>query len=295
MRVLHFVCAICLAALLANRVSAETVTLDVDGLSRSYEIHVPESVSAETKPPLLIVLHGTGSTGAQMEQLGRFAQDAADKGFVLAAPNSLGRAFNEGSGRGGPDVKDVDDVSFIEAVAADVRRQTAIDESRQFVAGFSSGGAMAQRMALQSDYPWAAIAAVAGHLWIPAEGAMRPTNLLLLWGMDDPLNPAEGGVVPYPQSGVTLDKPPPSATHLKWADLLECYEGEFAETAPFAGTKKLSIDTCYEGAQLDAYFVGGLGHHWPGGTPVPLPPEIVGPYAEPFVLNEVMWDFFEGR
>ncbi len=273
----------------------QTVDLPAGGAARSYEVFVPENADAAAPPPLLMVLHGTGSTGAQMIDLGKFEGFAAAKGIVLAAPNALGRAFNEGSGRGGAEVNGVDDVAFIEAVADDIRARTAIDTGRMFLAGFSSGGAMAQRMALQSDYAWAAIAAVAAHLWVPAEGANRPTNLLLLWGMEDPLNPKEGGVVPYPQSGVTLDKPAPQATHLKWADLLECYEGDFAEATPFPATTRLFIDTCYDGARLEAYFVDGLGHHWPGGGALPLPVEMVGPYAEPFGLNEVMWEFFDGR
>ena len=267
----------------------------VNGAERRYDFFVPKSAASESAVPLLVVLHGTGSNGAQMATLGRFERHAERKGFVLVAPHSLGRAFNEGSGRGGPDVKGVDDVAFIETTADAVRNRVKIDPSKMFLTGFSSGGAMAQRMALQSDYSWAAIAAVAGHLWVPAEGAKRPTNLLLFWGMDDPLNPKIGGAVPYPQSGVTLDKPSPSATHLKWADLLECYEGEFVETTPFPNTKKLSIDTCYEGAQLDAYFANGLGHQWPGGTPLPFPESAVGPYTDQFDLTDVIWEFFSAR
>lgn len=277
------------------KTGAQNVTLDVEGRSRSYEAYIPANIAGQKVSPLLIVLHGTGSTGQQMMALGRFKDHAEENGYVLVAPNALGRAFNEGSGRGGPDVIGLNDVAFIEALAKDVQQRADIDDTKMFIAGFSSGGSMAQRMALQSDYPWAAIAAVAGHLWVPAEGAKRPTNLFLLWGMDDPLNPRDGGAVPYTQIGVTLNKPSPGATHLKWADLLECYEGEFSETVPVQDTKKLSIDTCYDGARLDAYFVGGLGHQWPGGTPLTLPPEIAGPYTEPFNLTDLIWDFFLDR
>ncbi len=270
------------------------IQLNGAGTARSYQVFVPEKTGGQKPSPMLIVLHGTGSNGTQMLALGGFQDHAAEQGYILVAPNSLGLAFNEGSGRGGPDVKGVDDVAFIEAVADHIRARANIDGDRMFLAGFSSGGAMAQRMALQSDYPWAAITAVAGHLWVPAEGAKRPTDLLLVWGMADPLNPKDGGPVEYARSGVTLDKPSPSATHLKWADLLECYEGEFTESAPFQNTQKLSIDTCYEGKRLDAYFIDGFGHHWPGAGALPLPPEVVGPYTETFQLTKVMWEFFEG-
>ncbi len=261
----------------ALKVGSNTIELQVGGKPRSYMAQVPNSYELNKPVPLVVVLHGTGGTPKRILSLGHFYKYVELRGFIAVGPSSLGRAFNEGSGRGGPEVKEVDDVAFIEAVIDDVRKRAEIDPARIFLAGFSSGASMAQRVVLESSYDIAAVVAPAGHLWAPERTPVRARPLLLMWGTADKLNPMRGGKVPYRRSGVTLDKPAPIETATEWARRLGCKSGP-NESTPSEGVRKMAWKGCNEGAVVELYLVEGLGHHWGGGCPVPFPDKCIGPY-----------------
>lgn len=268
--------------------------IEFDGADRTYQAYVPNEATEQAPSPLLIVLHGTWMSGQEMMHTGHFLKHAELNGFVVAAPDSLGDAFNEGSARGGATVDNIDDVGFIEAVADDMQQRINIDPDRVFIAGFSSGASMAQRIALESDYGFAGIAGASGHLWIEGNAVRRPTNLLLIWGEDDPANPKNGGPVEYKRAEVTLQKPSLAATQQKWSKLMGCRD-QPPTAEPFAGSTRISLNGCRDGKRFDTYFVHGLGHHWPGGSPVPYPLQVAGPYLAPFDLTDVIWTFFTGE
>lgn len=274
------------------KVGSNTIELQVGGKARSYIGQVPNSYELNKPVPLVVVLHGTGGTPKRILSLGHFYKYVELKGFIAVAPSSLGHAFNEGAGRGGPEVKEVDDVAFIEAVIDDVRKRAEIDPARIFLAGFSSGASMAQRVALESSYDIAAVVAPAGHLWAPERTPARARPLLLMWGTADKLNPMQGGKVPYRRSGVTLDKPGPIETAAGWARRLGCKSGPH-ESTPSEGVRKMAWKGCNEGAVVELYLVEALGHHWGGGRPLPVPDKWIGPYSDRINTTELMWDFFQ--
>ncbi len=269
--------------------SPGTAEIMIPDSSRSYIIHVPD-IDPGTPAPLVIALHGTGGSGTQMLHLGNFVSNSEKHQYVVAAPNSLGAAFNEGSGRIGNNLMDVDDTAFIKAVISDAKKHVRIDPARVFVVGFSSGAAMAQRLALELEDEVRAFAAVSGHLWIDSP-IKKPNSMLLVFGDMDPLNPITGGTVQY-RSDLVLKKPSPAATAKNWANRLSCTASLSATTEQILRLK--SWFGCNRQSLLRYIEINGLGHYWAGG-PIKkyATPARVGPYLGSIDMTEIVWHFFQ--
>lgn len=271
-------------------IGTRLIPVQSDGQAREYWLHAPPA-SRDGPLPLVIVLHGTGSNGEEMLTLGDFVKHANKNDYVVAAPNALGRAFNEGSGRGGAEAKNIDDVAFVEQVIHEISKRADIAKGQVFVTGFSSGGAMAQRFALESDMNIAAVASVSGHLWAPERKPARARPLLLIFGDQDPLNPPQGGPVRYGPR-LVLDKPAHRVTARQWAKRLGCATSVRATTEI---VEHRSWHGCRNNVRLVYLTVKGLGHFWPGG-PVKsyenLDASVTGPYQGKINATAIIWDFF---
>lgn len=267
------------------------VEIDSPDGARSYWLHIPD-VNFNSSLPLVVVLHGTGGNGERILAIGDFVHHADREKYVVVAPNALGRAFNEGSGRIGKAFMHVDDVAFIEHVIKDVSGNLPIDPDRIFVAGYSSGGAMTQRFALETEMPVTALASVSGHLWAAERQPRIPRPLLLMFGNADPLNPGQGGPVRYGPD-LVLDKPPPQLTAKRWAERLHCVTSVRASMSLISHRGWYG---CVDGVRLILLTIDDHGHYWPGG-PIRfydnIPQEWVGPYQAGVDATSVIWDFFQ--
>ena len=214
-------------------------------------------------------------------------QVADRAGFVLVSPAALGAAFNDGMAPPGSEAAAVDDVGFIEAVARDAQRRFGVRADAVYVVGFSSGGSMVQRLAIESRYPFAGFAAVASAPRVPAASIARPAPLLLVFGDADPLNPVDGGWVWIP---VLHKKAAQAATVRQWAQWLHC-QGDAERPAPVDGVTTRLWPHCADGARLAWVSIEGLGHQWAGARPMPFPSFVLGPQRATPSLGELVWRF----
>jgi polyhydroxybutyrate depolymerase len=223
---------------------------------------------------------------------GNWDRMAEARGFLVAAPDSRGHAFSDGSGRGGADVKSIDDSAFIDSVIDDMKRRYAIDARRIYLVGLSSGGSMAQTMAIERPGKIAAFAAVMGHLWTNDQPPAPTRPMLLLFGDSDKLNPMNGGAVKYhPIIGVTLDKPGPNQTAELWSKRMGCGDSSMPDEGPAVDVT--FWPSCRDGSELMLFIVRNLAHHWPGGAkPSDKAIKAIGPYTDAVDATELIWDFF---
>jgi len=70
-------------------------TLEIDGIARSYYLHMPPALPA-APAPLVLVFHGGGGNGPGTERLTRFTPLADREGFLVAFPEGLGKNWNDG-------------------------------------------------------------------------------------------------------------------------------------------------------------------------------------------------------
>jgi polyhydroxybutyrate depolymerase len=266
--------------------AAETISLQYGGRDRSYMVHVPKSYDGSKAVPLLVALHGTNMAARHMIDHTDLVRKSEEIGFVLVAPNAVGNAFNDGLDRT-PERNAVPDVGFIETVADESKKRYKIDGSKVYIAGFSNGGSMVQRIAVESQYEFAGLVSVVGHLRVKADRVQRPRPLLLIFGTADPLNPVAGGQVHHPIPDV---KPAHSTTATAWAQRLSCE----AQPVSSSAIKKVTAQMwqkCAPGGRLVWYEVDGLAHQWSGGSPMPFPAFVVGEYTDSPSLGDLVWQF----
>lgn len=296
----------CFAALTASGLIRGAPSGDADyyvgwqGVTRHYMVHTPVGGAHGRTLPVVLVLHGASGNGAGIVRQGHWAELADADGFLVVAPDAetadLQRAprfytnptaWNDGSGRGPWASRDVDDVGFIGHVLDDVARRYAIDRTRIYVTGFSSGASMAWRLGVEMADRVAAIAPVSGYLWLDPPSLARPVPALVIGGTADPLNPLGGGEAPLLWGGTAI-KPPVLSSPTKWARLLRC------KATPPQNVKERGLDIrVYSGcaAELWVELVDGLGHRWPGGVD-PLPDKLVGASSSRLDATREIWDFF---
>jgi polyhydroxybutyrate depolymerase len=267
--------------------AAQDIALWHHGQPRHYLLQAPARDAPHPAQGLLLVLHGTSMRAAQMFEHTDLPALAAREGLVLAAPQALGSAFNDGLAAAGSAAAAVDDVAFIEAVAEDARRRSGVAADAVYAVGFSNGGSMVQRLAIESRYPFAGLAAVASAPRVATPGVARPVPLLLVFGQADPLNPPQGGWVWIP---VPHRKPAPAATAQQWAERLQC-NGPASDTVPRPGVALRLWPQCAGGARLGWMTISGLGHHWAGARPMPFPSFVLGPQVSAPALGELVWAF----
>lgn len=184
------------AAMLTETASAATVLAALPGnhhgLAGSRSYWLLGATGGSTARPLVIGLHGTYLTAdwanrAFWSASGGWHNHAVAKGYTLALGDGVSGNWNVG---GGWPSAGKDDLGYLADVVADTAARTPIDPSRVFVAGFSSGGAMAWTAAASRPDLFAACASVSG--W----AASYPTTPIDCWhshGTADTTVPIRGG------------------------------------------------------------------------------------------------------
>jgi polyhydroxybutyrate depolymerase len=268
--------------------------IEVNGIKRTYEVHVPASLEPGVPAPLVIALHQFSDTARGMRRLSQFDALADTEGFVAVYPDGLQRRWRVWE-RGGR----IDDVDFLLALIEAVNGRHPVDRARIYVTGASNGGMMAQFFACATEVP-AAIAPVMGSMTASAAEAYAPpapVPVLLIHGVDDPVVPYEGtDTNPVPgQEGGFLSA---EANAAFWAGRNGC-TGEPTRTVLPNETPddqsvatRITYEGCPETAPVMLYSIAGGGHTWPGHKNY-YPRFIVGPTPYAIDATQVIWDFFK--
>lgn len=177
-------------------------TIRVDGRERTFLVYAPPGRPAGTSA--LLVFPGSGETAAGFRRrhapvLERLARQ---EGYVVATLQGFGSHFND-CRRVAPysaRSEGIDDVAFARAVVADLATRDGVDRRRVVALGYSNGGHMTFRLALEAPDLVAGVVAISANA--PAEGNSvctaaggRPPAVVLVEGDRDPINPYEGGRV----------------------------------------------------------------------------------------------------
>jgi polyhydroxybutyrate depolymerase len=166
------------------------------------QTHEVSDLGAGERRPLLIFLHGLGSSGRaafdgmQLAELG-----ARERVFVLAPDGTRDsqrrRFWNAGAACCNFDQLAVDDVARLSALIDTWRAHPHVDPTRIYVMGHSNGGFMTERLVCALDGRIAAAVSLAGAA-PPVElpcSLRGPIALLEVHGDADPIVRYEGGSV----------------------------------------------------------------------------------------------------
>src|ERR1700722_13142511 len=112
------VLALLLSAFSAMAATTRQELVRAAGLTRTYQLHVPDLLRKNTKAPLVLVFHGSGADGASMEKLSRFSALADREGFIVVYPDAIEHEWNDGreAAKIPSQAMHVDELAFVEAI-----------------------------------------------------------------------------------------------------------------------------------------------------------------------------------
>src|SRR5215510_4676699 len=199
-----FSCAALSVAASAAAAQSGTIArraMSVKGMDRTYVQYVPRNLKPNS--PLLFVFHGSGGDGQGMREITgeEFDTLADSNSFVVVYPDGFQTTWND-CRKGSPQPArqmNIDDKSFIDAMIEKFVADNRIDKKRIFAAGWSNGGQLAYRFALERPEQFAAVASISASRPTTDNLACTPTDkpmaVMIINGTSDPINPFNGGEV----------------------------------------------------------------------------------------------------
>jgi polyhydroxybutyrate depolymerase len=273
-------------------------SLEVDGLTRRYSIYVPPM--PPPSPALLLVLHGSGGYGDRVRALtGGLVEEEADRyGYVVVYPDGLDQTWND-CRRFAPyraNVENIDDLLFLRTLVNRLVDSHGVDASRLWVLGFSNGGHLALRLALEAPDDFAAFVAIAASLPVDAEldcePTGRPASVMIVNGTADPISPFEGGEIRTADSGRIGAVRSSMDSALYFAGLIGAPGVPDVTIASSTAGSRVEIArwTGNDGHEVSIIVIHDGGHTIPG-SPAPFPAE-VGPIDRGFDSIAAAIEFF---
>jgi polyhydroxybutyrate depolymerase len=275
-------------------------SIQVGGLKRTYATYVPQGMAQGA--PLVVVMHGSGETGARMRRATGYGFErlADEHGFAVVYPDGYEGFWNACNivGDYSANKLNIDDVGFLTGLLDKLSTEIGIDRSRVFATGISRGGHMAFRLALEAPSRFRAVAAVAASVPAPENFKCKPSkegtsSVLIMNGTKDPLNPFDGGEVTL-FGLVRRGKVQSSRESGQYfADLNHINAPPATSKTPESGGDYVEQVLWRNDADVEVELVAVHG----GGHAMPQPyvryPRILGPTLKKPNGPAVIWAFFE--
>jgi polyhydroxybutyrate depolymerase len=200
--------ALAVAAVLLGapaRAADVTLTINVGGVQRTAFVHAPDTIDSAHRYPLVIGFHGGGGNAEGYIQNSRLFAKGEAAGFIVVCPQGTPipmqlpgdhRIWNSGAEYEQPS-RGADDVAFTRLIIERVSAMYPVDPKRIFVTGFSNGGQMAYRLALELADRIAAVAPMSGGRLAGDERPSRPVPVMHFHGTGDTVYPLGGGLGPH--------------------------------------------------------------------------------------------------
>lgn len=227
--------------------------------ARPYQLKVPVGHDGKSSLPLVVLLHGYGSSSSVLDAALGLSTLADQRGFLVAKPEgtlepiSNRRFWNATDACCNYAGRPVDDVAYLTALVEDVRQRQPVDAKRIFFVGHSNGGFMSHRMACDRPDWVAGIVSFAGATWKDATqcaGTAGSPAILQVHGTSDGTIQYGGGTL------IGAEYPGAVETVTQWATRYACAPGlasagtnaDFIDSLPGAETKRDRFNGCARGA-----------------------------------------------
>lgn len=228
-------------------------TLAFAGRDRLTHVHLPRAYDHETRLPLLLVFHGSGTSFRQMRDWTGFDAFADAGDFVVVYPGAYG-----GWGEG--------DVEFVPALVEHLTELWAVDPARVALTGFSAGGFLSHRLGCEPGFQVRAVATVGATVRATTRDACEPSGFgrtaspvsaLVMLGDQDTSVPLEGR-----DDALSL-----AESAAMWRAIDECSGSPTVVFQPAEGADphvRTEISAaCAAGTEVQSAVMVGLGHIWP--------------------------------
>jgi polyhydroxybutyrate depolymerase len=287
-------------------VRLEPGRVDVGGVRRTFML----APAARREAPLLVALHGLGTTGRAMAALTGLATRGPAAGFATVFPDGWNKAWNDGLVQ--PRPGGVDDSAFLAQLIGRLVSDGVARSGPVFLAGISNGAYFAEHLARHALLPVAGVALVAGSATLTSRqkrpSPAQPGAFLSFVGTADPVVPYDGGLAHRRRRPLLRHlgnrrrgeprRPVAAAETVAadWAKANGCQAVPAAKQLPSPrgdlGVTRLSW--CGDDSNpVVLYRIEGGGHTWPGG-PQYLPASFIGPVARHLDATGILLDMAQG-
>lgn len=240
----------------AVQASKELLTVDVEGVTRSYRLSVPEAAAGESLG-LVLAYHGGGGRDVPYPQ----EKEWEASGFIVAY--AMGEVFpgNEGEWLLNTREDRFEDIAYTQAMIDQISSNYCVDRDRVYATGYSLGSMFTYELACQMSDQIAAIATVAGTMPVAPDACdpQRNVPILHVHGDADPIIPY-GSTWDWKAWDVvgTMRDVPSLVTF--WSDRYGCGDPEVRE---FSDGRHVIFDRCNGDGRVEHYRLDGAGHEWP--------------------------------
>jgi polyhydroxybutyrate depolymerase len=273
-----------------------TLSLKVNGFTRTVIVHVPKASSGTTPLALVLNLHGSGSTAASQVKFTKMNATANEDGFIVAYPQALipdGAGFDWNipgvpliGGRAVPP-KSANDVKFLTSLVGIMESKYCVNPKEVYVTGFSGGARMTSQLACDDSGLFAAVAPVSGLRRPKPCPTTRSVPVISFHGSADLVDPFNGNGQKYWTYSVTT-------AAKDWSTQDHCTTT--SRSSPVNGVKLTTFTNCSDASQVELYEIIGEGHEWPGGPTLPSSLTLLlGPQSSLVNANTLMWSFFQAH
>lgn len=171
---------------------AQIQTFTWQNTERQYLLRMPEQQTGEV--PVLFFLHGLGDNITRLDNEFHFQQIANEIGWALIVPQALSEGYGA-MWNAGMTASTTDDAGFLMALVDALAVPNQMNLDSVFFTGFSMGGFMSHRMAIEYGDRIAGCAPVSGLItsYMANHTAVAPVRMLHIHGTNDPVVGYDGG------------------------------------------------------------------------------------------------------
>ncbi len=290
--------------------------LEVDGVQREFIVYRPENIELDQKIPVVFMFHGGGQTAEYMYKNSGWSQKSEDEGFMVVYPLALkyhtfaeekvengqvvqnlaeyetrwsGYNFEQSFDPAYPDQVVHDDVIFVREAVEFIKLSYAVDASRFYATGFSSGGGMTIRLIKEATDIFASFAPSSSGILSPealevmietTPNDFIPRSVIQTIGSTDPKLTYRVGIEEFSLTERAAQAGDPVhdsiiAPLLDALDLSDTYKYE----------KRGKVSMFFYGPEHDTNYqlniVDDMGHIYPNGKNNRL------------IVADLYWSFFE--
>ncbi|HHH49402.1 MAG TPA: alpha/beta hydrolase [Saprospiraceae bacterium] len=262
-------------------------TTMVDGDEREYYVHVPQTYQNDQSVPVVFMLHGSSGNGLKFYNISGWKEVGETENIITVFPSSWkyciiddGKVKNTTKWHAFPGSFEFcnnetprDDVKFLRQIIKELNQRFNIDNQRIYLVGFSNGGGMAYRAAVEMSDVLAAVVESAGmYLGDTQYTPIRNIPITFQLGNIDRKWFDEGVIVPLSQ----LDD------LLQHSTLFQLMASNHTDAFDYASQYSLEGDTLkvmtatFKGVpdngsrEFRFSLIHGLGHNYPNGKNHPL-------------------------
>jgi len=276
-------------------------SIQVGAVERTYRYYIPANLPVHA--PLLFVFHGTLqdsqtiriATGYEFETMADAHQ------FMVVYPDGyMGNWDDCRSQTTYPaHTQHIDDEGLVRALIAHFQVTNGIDPRRVFAVGYSNGGEMVNRLAVEMPDEIAGVATIAANL--PAVNdnicklSGRPIPALIMAGTRDPINPFKGGIISLfslESRGAVMSSQATAQYFASLGGYSKTPDQVFLPHQTGSGSTSVAVIDYQEAGKVEVeeYIIYGGGHVIP--QQIYTAPRLLGPTTHDVDAPAVIWAFF---